>query len=168
MGAQIRKRLSSAAPRDGNSYPHLYDAWGFIEKVAPTAFVAGTNTRGDHDGTNAAYKLFNVTGDVIIRLFGVCTVDLAGATATLSVGTTLSTANIIALTTGTDLDVGDLWHDATPDNNVEATSVAAERLLVNGADIYETVATASLTAGNIYYMCGWYPLSYDGAVEAAV
>lgn len=169
MAYQARRKLSSAMPRDGNHIAAFWDIWSYVEKVAPTAFVGGTsNARGDKDGTNAAFKLFNVTGDVKLAIIGVCTVTLVGA-ATIKVGTAKSTAGLIAqIADATDLAVNEIWHDATPDTNIEAVSVAAERFLVNGADIIETVATADITAGNIYYLVGWYPLSFDGKVEAAV
>jgi hypothetical protein len=137
-------------------------------KCSPGVFVAGTNTHGDHDGTGASLKLFDVTGDVMVRIFGVVTTDLAGASAQISVGTTLSAANLIALTTGTDLDAGELWHDATPDNNVELATVAPDKIIVNGADIYEKTATASLTGGQIYYICLWRPLSAGASVVSAI
>jgi len=151
------------------SLQNLLADWGNIEYCVPAAFTGATgNSRGDKDGSLASFPLFTVTGDVIIRLFGVCTVDLAGASGTVEVGTVLSTANIIAQTTATDLDAGDLWHDNSPDNNVELDTVAAKKFLVNGATIKEKVATTDIASGNIYYVCGWYPLSYDGMVKSAV
>ena len=140
----------------------------FVCVAEPGAFTAGANLRGNHNGTNDPTTLFTVTGDVIVRVFGVCTVDLAGATATLEVGTAKATAGLIAQTTGTDIDANELWHDATPDTNIEATTVAPARFIVNGGDIIETIGTADLTGGNIYYVCLWRPLTPGSSVVAAV
>lgn len=137
-------------------------------KCSPSVFVGGANTHGDHDGSGASLKLFTVTGEVMVRIFGIVKVDLAGASAQISVGTTLSVANLIALTTGTDLKVGELWHDATPDNDVELATVAPDKIIVNGADIYEKTVTASLTGGQIEYVCLWRPLSAGASVVSAI
>lgn len=138
-------------------------------KCAPTAFAGGTtNARGDEGGTNDPYTLFTVTGDVEVRIFGVCTTDLAGATATISVGTVMTPAGLIASTTATDIDTGELWHDATPDANVELLTVAPAKIIVNGADIIESVGTADITSGNIYYVCLWQGLSVGSSVVSAV
>ena len=81
----------------------------------PTAFVGGTtNARGDDGGTSDPFTLFNVTGDVIVRLYGVCTTTLTNATATVEVGLTGNTGLLLPTTTGTDLVAGDVWVDATP------------------------------------------------------
>ena len=58
-----------------------------VAVVRPPAFTGATDdTRGNDGGTNDPYTLFNVTGDVLVRMFGVCTVSLTGASATISVG----------------------------------------------------------------------------------
>lgn len=137
---------------------------------SPSAFVGGTsNARGDKDGTNASYKLFNVTGTVLVKIFGVCTVDLEGA-GTLEVGVTGNTAALIAqIADATGLDVGDIWADATP--TLGATlfaDVLGPYIVANGLDIYEKCASTDITAGNIYYVCLWRPLSPDGKVEPTV
>lgn len=147
-------------------FPNIDDY--FVCVSEPGAFTGDANARGDHDGTNDPTTLFTVTGDAIIRVFGVCTVDLAGASATIEVGTAKATASIIAQTTGTDIDANEIWHDATPDTNIEAITVAPARFIVNGADIIETIGTADLTAGNIYYVCMWRPLTPGSSVVATV
>ena len=83
-------------------------------------FAGGTtNDMGDFDGTGNPYTLFRVTGTVLMKLFAVCTADLAGASATLEIGTALSTAGLIAQTTATNIDNNEIWHDATPDASIE-------------------------------------------------
>ena len=138
-----------------------------VAKAAPSAFTGGTaNTRGDSAGSDAAHTLFQVNGEVIVRVFGVCTVSLEGS-GTLEVGVAGNTAVLIPQSTGTDLDAGDVWVDATPAEvgAVLLSAVPAATLIVNGADIIETTATADITAGNIYYICLWKPLSSGATVK---
>lgn len=139
-------------------------------KVVPTAFLGGTtNARGDNDGTSDPYTLFRVTGDVLVRVFGVCTTLLEGATATLEVGVAGNTAALIAQTTATDIDANEIWSDASPTVGVDTlASVLGPYIVVNGLDIIETVGTADITAGNIYYVCLWRPLSEGSKVESAL
>lgn len=127
----------------------------------PGAFTGGSGERGDKDTASGITTLFEVTGDVLVRVFGVCTVNVAGASGTVEIGVTGNTAGIIAQTTGTDIDAGDIWYAATPaDVGVKVfTSVPGPLLIVNGLDIIETVATADLTGGSIYYVCLWAPAS---------
>lgn len=139
----------------------------FIAKAEPSAFAGGTsNARGDDGGTSDPLTLFNVTGVVACKVIGFCTVNLVSAGGgTLSVGTALSAAGLIASTTATDIDANEIWHDATPDASVELSSVATEKIVFQ--NIIETVGTADITAGQIYYLCLWRPLSPDGFVAAA-
>lgn len=127
---------------------------------------ATTNDIGDYDGTGNPATLFTVTGPVLIEVVGYPSVDLTGATATLEVGITGATAQFIAQTTGTDIDAGEIWHDASPDAKVEASTVMVQQLL-NDTDIIQTVGTANITAGAITYVAYWYPLSPDASVVAA-
>lgn len=130
------------------------------------AFDGGTdNDPGDQDGTGNPATLFTVTGTVAMKILAKCTTDLAGASATLEVGTSATTAGLIAQTTATDIDEDEIWHDASPDASVEETSVLAERIVSD--NVIQTVGTANITAGVITYTCLWYPLSEDGLVEAA-
>ena len=129
-------------------------------------FAGGTtNARGDFDGTGNPATLFTVTGDVLVTIFAKCSVDLAGASATLEVGVTGNTASLIAQTTATDIDNGDVWRDATP--AVGAEAINAPVAIIGGLDIIETVGTANITAGALTYYCMWVPLSSDGNVVAA-
>lgn len=168
MTSNLTDKFYVAAHDGGGApLPSLDDY--FVEVAEPSAFDGGTvDARGNDGGANDPYTLFNVTGDVIVRVFGVCTTDLAGATATLQVGTAVDPDAFIASTTATDIDTGELWHDASPDNNVEATTVAPAKFVVNGADIVETVGTADVTGGNVYYVCLWRPVTKGSKVVSAV
>lgn len=129
-------------------------------------FAGGTaNNMGDFDGTGNPYTLFTVTGTVMMKLFATCGTDLAGASATVSVGVTGATAGLIALTTATDIDANEIWHDATPDARVELSSVATEKIV--NSNVIQTVGTANVTGGVLTYHCIWKPISTDGLVVAA-
>lgn len=154
--------------RDGNRVAHLtLDSYN-VTKCAPSAFAGGTtNARGDDGGSNDPFTLFNVTGDVAVRLFGVCTSSLTGANATIEVGITGNTALLLAQETATEIDVGNPYVSATQVvGGVALSSVTGPFLIVNGNDIIETVGTADITGGNMYYICLWRPISRDGKVVA--
>jgi hypothetical protein len=134
----------------------------------PGAFAGGTtNARGDHDGTADPTTLFSVTGDVLVRVYGVCTDTLVGA-ATIEVGVTGNTAELLAqVANATAIAAGDIWVDGTVDDVRAAAfaDVIAERLVVNGSDIIETIGTANITAGELYYVCLWRPVTEGAVVE---
>jgi len=140
-----------------------------IARAEPSAFAgATTNARGDHDGaTTGVTTLFTVTGDVLVRIWGVCTTALTGSSATVSVGVTGNTAALIALETGTEIDENGIYLSATQViGAVTLATVTGPYVIANGLDIIETVATASVTAGQIYYICLWRPLSADASITA--
>lgn len=144
----------------------IADKWQRVEKSI--TFVGGTaNAIGDHDGTNDPFDIFTVTGNVLIKVIGVCTTTLVGASSTLEVGVTGTTAGIIAQTTGTDIDVSEIWHDASPDAGVEAATVMVEKIICNSLNIIGTVGTANITAGVINFICLWKPLTEDSSVTGA-
>lgn len=137
-----------------------------VAEATPSAFAGGTtNARGDHDGTGDGKVMFTVTGVVLVRVFGLCTTDLAGATATIELGVAGNTAALIAQTTATDIDDGDIWKDTSPEVGVDTlANLPGPFLVADGADIIETVGTANITSGNIKYYCLWRPISADGNV----
>lgn len=124
-------------------------------------FVAGTT------GAVATHEIFTVTGLVRLRIIAECTVNLAGATATIKLGTENNTAAFIAQTTGTDIDAGELWYDATPTTTEDTTSTVVLDKVVNAADVGYEVETAALSAGAITFHCYWTPLNSTGAVVVA-
>jgi len=129
-------------------------------------FAGGTtNDPGDFDGTGNPAALFTVTGTVKMKLFATVDTTLQGATATVEVGTAITTAGLIALTTATNLAINEIWHDATPDASIELETVATEKIVRQS--IIQTVKTANITAGKLTYHCIWKPISNDGLVVAA-
>lgn len=142
-----------------------------VAVATPSAFAGGTtNARGDKDGTNVSYTLFTVTGDVLVRIFGVVTTTLVGA-GTIEVGVTGNTAGLIAqVADATTLAAGDFYYAATS-TKVGATllsDILGPYIITNGLDILEKVGTADITAGNIYYICLWRPLTEGSSVASAV
>jgi hypothetical protein len=123
------------------------------------AFDGGAGT-----GAQGAITLFSVTGTVRAFVTAFCTENLAGATATIEVGISGATATVIAQTTATDIDAGEVWHDASPDASIEADSVSGGHIITNGADIIATIATADISDGELTFVCEWEPLSADGEV----
>lgn len=114
-------------------------------------------------GAIGQHTLFTVTGNVLVNVFGICDTDLAGATATISIGSAGNVAGIVALTTATDIDDGDVWVDATPGVQLEALPNRA--FIVNdGQDITIDILTAAISGGVIDFYCLWRPLSSDGNI----
>jgi len=121
------------------------------------------------DDTDAAVPLFTVTGDVVVRVVAICKTDLTSAAAgNVEVGIAGATDAIIATTVATAIDADEIWHDAAPDTDIEATSIAgfAGFIISGGADIILT-PSAQIDTGVIAFYCLWTPLSADGAVVAA-
>lgn len=129
-------------------------------------FAGGTtNDPGDFDGTGNPATLFTVTGTVLMKLFATCDTNLAGASATIAVGTALSTTGLIASTTAANIAANEIWHDATPDASIELSTVATEKIVKQ--NVIQTVGTANITSGVLTYHCIWKPISLDGNVVAA-
>ena len=151
---------------DDNSRPFSsLDSYN-VAVCRPTAFAGGTtNARGDDGGTDDPHTLFTVTGDVIVRLWGVCTVDLTTTTGTVAVGIANNTGLLLAALAAGDIDAGEIWNDATPAIGDTLANIAGPFVLPNGADIIETIATADVTAGNVYYICLWRPVTEGLAAD---
>lgn len=60
---------------------------------------------------------------------------------------------------------GEIWHDATPDATVEATTVMAENLVTE--DVIFTVAEEALNGGVLQFYAMWYPLGESSDLVAA-
>lgn len=108
-------------------------------------------------GATGAHTLFTVKGSVFAKIFAVCSADLTSAgAATNEVGTAGNTAALIAQTTATAIDNGEIWYNNTPVAEVVATSNFTEKLVVS--DIIETIATDTITGGTVTYYCLWSPI----------
>lgn len=131
-----------------------------------TKTVAFTGAAGL--GATGTINLFTVTGDVLVRILGICKEDLVSAGGgTLEVGYAGATPALIAQTTATDIDNNEIWKDSTPDASMGDISALPNIPVVNGQDIIATVGTANITDGTITFCCFVTPLSTDATVVAA-
>lgn len=138
----------------------------FVVKKTIT-FAGGTaNAIGDHDGTSDPFTVFEVTGDIMCFVIGVCKTTLVGA-ATLELGVTDATAAILAqIANATTLVANEVWAaDATP--SLAEGYTPKYHFIGGGLDIIGTVGSANITAGVIDFYCFYRPLSNDGLVVAA-
>ncbi len=109
-------------------------------------------------GAVGTVAVATMTGAIMVNAVGAfCSVDLAGATATLELGVSGDTAELIAQTTATDIDANEVWESATPDEGVNAVvnkAIAGNLIL--------TVGTAAITAGSIEIYIEYTPLTSTG------
>ena len=119
------------------------------------------------NGAAGTVSWFTVTGDVLIgTISGFCSVDLTGATSTITLGVTNATALFIAATTCTTLDAGTFWVSTTATANGIALPAATKDVIIT-QNIVTTIATADTTAGTLRVDIYWLPLSSDGLVVPA-
>jgi len=144
----------------------------FTETLAYYRSARKTITLDGSSGTGAigVNTLFTVTGGVeIINVKAVCSTNVAGA-GSAEVGIAGATAIFLTqVVDATDIDAGNVWHDATTDAEYELASVYDARgyILGNGQDIILTVGAANLTSGVIGFQVTWIPITSDGSVVAA-
>ena len=156
--------MNNPLPLDPRGRPILTTDWAAsVDKTL--VFDNATNANGDFNGTGNPTTLFTVTGTVLLRILARCTESLASSSGTLEVGTALSTAGLIAQTTASAIDINEIWHDATPDSSIEATTVLTQKIV--SQNVIQTVATADISDGTIVYTALWYPLSAGANVVAA-
>jgi hypothetical protein len=149
--------VSEIFMRDANGVPIT---WAGLIAKKTIAYTGAASA-----GAIGATTLFTVTGNVLARVIGVCSEDLAGASAIIEVGVAGNTGGLIAQTTATDIDNGEAWVDATP--GLQEQLSATPRIIAAGADIIETIATANITDGTITYYCLWTPLDVGASVVPA-
>jgi len=116
----------------------------------------------------AAITLFTVTGTVIVNVTAVCLVDVASVAAgniEVGIGAGADTGALIATTVATTCIAGEIWHDATPDKEIELSSVVNESIISDGNDIVLT-PSAQIDTGTLAFYCFWSALSADGLVAA--
>lgn len=133
--------------RDGNF--RTIDTNEAFKLESTWTFVAATT------GAVGAHTLFTATGNCLVTVFAVCDTSLTGS-GTVEVGVAGNTAALIAQTTGTDIDDGDIWVSATPGVGVQA--LPGTFILNDGADIILTIGTDTITAGVIDFYCLYRPL----------
>lgn len=111
--------------------------------------------------TTGPVTLFNVSGQVLVRVIAIVQTTCASAAGCNgSVGIAGATGAIIATTDMTLLAADEIWHDAAPDAKIELGSVAAEYIVTGGSDIILTLS-AQVDSGEIAFYAIWGPLGCD-------
>ncbi len=142
------------------NYRTSSDGWDGLLEFSATKAQTYSNDTG-------TLTLFTVTGDVVVKVIPICKTNLTSAGAcNVELGVSGDVNAMIAATDVTTIDANEIWHDASPDSNIEAFSVAREYIISNGDDIIETLS-AQIDAGAITYYCFWTPLSAGATVVAA-
>ena len=121
---------------------------------------------GVGSGAVGTVALFTITGSVLLRLACVCTETLVEGVGggTVEVGIAGATPNLIAQTVSTAILTGEIWHDNSPDNDIEDISVMAGRVIADGADIILTVGTQAVTDGTLAFAAFWTPVTAGASV----
>ncbi|MBA7686927.1 hypothetical protein ES703_95387 [subsurface metagenome] len=110
--------------------------------------------------------LFTVTGDVIVRIVAVVKTTCASGGCNVSVGIAADVDAIIPVTDITLLAAQEIWHDATPDTEIEALGTIREQIISDGNDITLN-SDAADNSGAITFYCFWTALSSGASVVAA-
>ena len=127
----------------------------FTEKTIEFTGAAGLGAIG-------LVPVFTVTGAVFITFLGCkCTTSLTGATATVSLGVAGNVAELIALTTATDIDANDVWRNATPDVGAGPAIINQQVVLSIAID----VLTAAVATGVLTFGCYWHPMISTGSLS---
>lgn len=134
-----------------------YPAFGKFQTNKELTFANDTGT----------VALFTVTGDVRVTIIPVCKTNLASAAAAnIEMGVSGDVNAMIAATLATDIDANEIWHDATPDANIEDATVMRDYLISNSDDVILTL-DAQVDSGVIVFYCFWTPLSTGATVTPA-
>jgi len=144
----------------------------FRTKRTITFAGATADAWGNDAGALDGAAIYTITGLVQVKLMAVCTTDLTGATATISIGITGDTAIFMPVETATQIDSGQVWVNDVANAAyiiIGEEEAAADNLpvyLLNGNDIILTVATSNVTAGVLDFYALWKPISDDGDIVA--
>lgn len=119
-----------------------------------------TQATGGSPWAIGTVTIFTVTGQILLKsISAYCLVNLAGATATISLGTANNVDGLIAVTTATDLDAGEHWTAAAPADTELLALPAAHKDILISSDIILDVLVANVTAGAILYDIEYAPLT---------
>ena len=141
----------------------LTTMYQYTPRFVSVATVDGSSTAW----TQAAHRLFTVTGTALVRVFGVVTKTLVGA-GTLSVGVQGATNGLIAtVVDATTLVTGDILANSGTATLIPLGQIN-EYAAVSGVDIKITVGTANITDGQITFYCQYIPVSAGATVAVAI
>jgi len=108
-------------------------------------------------GAIGTVKIATITGAIrILSLVVRCTDSLTAAT--ISLGTASDVDSLIAVTTATDLDAGEIWNGASPVGGAVAAIVDK----MCNEDINVNVLVAAVDGGTIEVDMSWVPASANG------
>lgn len=139
--------------------PDVYD-------VTPRIVSVDTVSAASTAWTQAAHRLFTVTGVVKVKVFGVVTTTIVGA-GTLGVGVAGATNGLIAtVADNTTLAAGDIVSNYTT-ATIVPVGRTSDWAIVADTDIDMIIGTANATAGKITFYCEWIPISSGATVVAA-
>lgn len=118
------------------------DGTGIVTAMAATALSGGSDGWVD---------LFTLDDEFVAGVYGVCKEDLAGATATISVGVTGATTILLSSQTATNIDSGETWDSSGIVAAGVTPASTPSYYLHSGAVIRAYVGTASITNGSITF-----------------
>ena len=134
-------------------------------QYTPRFTTVQTVSAGSTAWTQAAHRLFTVTGIALVRVFGVVTTTLVGA-GTLGVGVAGATNGLIAtVADATTLATGDILANSGTATLIPLGQVN-EYAAISDTDIDIIVGTANITAGRITFYCQYIPVSTGATVVA--
>lgn len=139
--------IAAAFRRDANGVPITTHGLGTSKTIA------FDGTAGN--GATGTITLLTVTGSVFLNVFALCTEDLAGASATIEIGTATSTACLCDQVVGTTIDNHMTYHEG----NLGVGANVASHSHSMDEDIILTIGTADLTNGTLEIYFNWTPLS---------
>jgi len=145
--------------------------WQIIKHVSSAFTGDDDGTHGDTDSGSAVptYTIFTVTGTIaVLRMVGICNTDLVGA-ATYEVGFAGNTPALIEqIADATAIDDGDVMTGGSgPIVGGVGASGDHDYVIVDGADIIETVGAANVDSGQINYYLIWAAMDSNSSVVEA-
>lgn len=131
----------------GNVVTITADAFGILgnaiglstNAAAGAATVSGAALSG---GLDPYIPLITNTGAALVSVLALCTEDLAGATATLEIGSAADTDALVAATTATDIDNNEFWYSNAPAISL-ATSAIPSKVIAGNIGVTGKVANVS-------------------------
>jgi len=121
--------------------------------------------------TSGSYGVFNITGDVRMKVLAICTAGPAGGggQGQLTLGFNGALTNLIGETTANNIDTGEVWMSASTGLALPArpTSVIFDRIVSGYTALKLGVTSESTSTGKIMFYCWWEPLSDGAAVTEA-
>ncbi|KKL81608.1 hypothetical protein LCGC14_1993040 [marine sediment metagenome] len=138
-----------------------------IEEIWMRAIPAEKTLTFNNDGIGQL-SLFTITGSVKVKLIAIVKTNVASAAAgTVSVGIATNVDAIIAVTLATDLDAKEIWHDTSPDSEIESLDTIRGYLITDGNDITLDILVGQIDSGVILFKIEWSPIE-EGSILVVV